>query len=422
MDVLVVGSGGRENALVSKIGESDYVDKIYTAPGNGGTARLSQNVPIESDEISNLVSFADERRIGLTVVGPENPLADGIVDVFNQRGLRIFGPSKSAAQIEASKAYSKRLMREAGIPTAEAGIFHNYGDVLFYLRQNWENGPLVPKGSGLAGGKAVLVSDTLEEAEQDLRRLMVDREFGSAGDVVVLERRLYGPEVSHIGFASGRDFMAFPPTQDYKPVGDGNIGPNTGGMGSYSPRDIDPDLLEIFNDQVMLPVLHYLESERDIDYKGVLYGGLILTEEGPKVLEFNCRFGDPETQPTLMRMRSDIVPYMEACIDGGLDEMPPIEWDPRYALCLVLASGGYPVEYETGKLITGLERVEEMDDVIVYHAGTKLIDGKVYTAGGRVLGVTALGDTLEEARKLAYEAANSIYFEDMVFRNDIGLL
>jgi len=420
IDVLVVGGGGRESALVSKIGKSDYVDQIYAAPGNGGTARLGQNVPIESNDVRDLARFAEEKRIGLTVVGPENPLADGIVDTFIDRGLRIFGPSKSAAQIEGSKVYSKRLMRETGIPTAEAGVFQDYENALSYLRREWENGPLVPKGSGLAGGKAALVCDTLEKAEHALVRLMVDREFGPAGDVVVLERRLYGPEVSHIGFASGGDFMAFPPTQDYKPVGDGNLGPNTGGMGSYSPRDIDPSLLERFNGRVMLPALDHLISDRGIKYRGVLYGGLILTEEGPQVLEFNCRFGDPETQPTMARMLSDILPYMEACIDGQLDQMPPIEWDPRYALCLVLASSGYPTEYETGKKITGLDGVEKMEDVTVYHAGTELIDGEVYTAGGRVLGVTALGETLEEARERAYRAADLIHFDGMYHRTDIG--
>jgi len=422
MKVLVVGSGGREHAFVWKIMQSGLVEELYAAPGNAGTGMLGTNIPLKVDDIRGLRDFAEDRKIDLTVVGPENPLADGIVDEFKRRGLRIFGPNSQAARIESSKSYAKDMMRYNGIPTGEYNVFHDYGEALSFLRGNWRDDcRWVPKGNGLAGGKAVFVCNILEEAEHALRRLMIDREFGPAGDLVVVERRLYGKEVSHIGFASGTTFFPFPPTQDYKPVGDGNIGPNTGGMGSFSPRHVNSSLLKEFDERIMIPMLNGIQSE-GIHYSGVLYGGLMVTDNGPDVLEFNCRAGDPETQPTLARMKSDIIPYLEACIDGTLDRMSPIEWDPRYSVCLVLASGGYPIEYERGKLITGLRDVERMNDVIVFHAGTSLEEGKVYTNGGRVLGVTALGDTLDQARERAYEAAERIRFENKYNRSDIAIV
>jgi len=417
MNILIVGNGGREHALAWKIAQSPACRRLFCAPGNAGTAALGTNVPIEAENIDDLLTFARQNAINLTVVGPEVPLCAGIVDAFEGAGRRIFGPCKMAAQLEGDKAYAKQVMRQQAVPTAEARIFDHYRAAYEYIATRDE--PVVVKAAGLAAGKGVIVCDDPAAGLLAIERIMKDREFGSAGDKVVVEERLTGQEVSILAFVDGRSIYVMESSQDHKPIGEGDTGPNTGGMGAYSPAPVVTDaMMAQIEREVLVPVVDGLNRE-GIVYRGVLYAGLMLTPAGPRVLEFNCRFGDPETQPILMRLTSDLVEVMDAVIDRRLDHVS-LTWDPRPAVCVVMASEGYPGPYQKGKVITGLDEAAGMKDVVVFHAGTKLRDGQVVTSGGRVLGVTAIGRTIADAQKRAYEAVGKIHFEGAYYRRDIA--
>ena len=416
MKVLVIGSGGREHALVWKLAQSPQRPQLFAAPGNAGIAELARCVPIAADDLKGLRDFALEEGIDLTVVGPEVPLALGIVDLFRGSGLRIFGPTKAAAQIEASKVFAKEFMREVGIPTGGFEVFDDYGQALAYLQGR--DGPIVVKADGLAAGKGSIVCDNRREAEAALELIMVERKFGASGDRVLIEERLYGEEASCLAFSDGEHIALFPPTQDHKPVFDGDKGPNTGGMGCYAPAPVvTPELREEIRHTILEPAIQGL-AERGCLYQGVLYAGVIITEEGPKVLEFNCRFGDPETQPQVPLLESDLLSILEACIDGQLEE-GEVRWRRGAAVCVVLASGGYPGEYEKGKPITGLDRITD-PQTTVFHAGTARRDGEIVTNGGRVLGVTSWDNTIERAIERVYRQVRLIEFEKMHYRTDIG--
>jgi len=417
MKVLVVGSGGREHALAWKIAQSPKVDAVYAAPGNAGTAREAELVDIAADDIDGLLDFARTERIDLTVVGPEAPLVAGIVDRFREAGLRIFGPGKEAAQLEGSKVFAKELMREASIPTAGCRIFDRADQAHAYLDST--GGPVVVKADGLAAGKGVLVCGTIDQAHEAVDAIMVEHQFGEAGRQVVVEECLVGEEASILALTDGRTIYPLPSSQDHKPVYDGDRGPNTGGMGAYSPAPvITPALAQRITREVLVPAVHAL-TVRGIRYRGVIYAGLMITPGGPKVLEFNCRFGDPETQPILMRLRGDLVPALEAVADGRLEDIS-LDWDQRPSVCVVMASGGYPGSYEKGKVITGLDEVARDPEVKVFHAGTALRDGQVVTNGGRVLGVTARAGTIAEAKARAYQAVKRIHFDGAYYRTDIS--
>ncbi|HVK10821.1 MAG TPA: phosphoribosylamine--glycine ligase [Gemmataceae bacterium] len=421
MKVLVIGKGGREHALVWKLAQSRRVEKVFCAPGNAGTALDGTNVPIDVTEFDKLIRFAKKEDIGLTVVGPEEPLAMGIVDAFQKEGLRIFGPSKSAARIEGSKVFSKQLMRHADVPTAEFKIFDHSEPAKYWV--DTREYPVVVKADGLAAGKGVIVCSTSDEAKKAIDRVMIQEEFGSkAGRQAVVEKRLEGEELSVLALVAGRAILPLPPTQDHKAALDGDKGPNTGGMGAYCPAPKGtPELMAKVESEVFVPVVHAMKRGR-YPFNGLLYGGIMLTNQGPRVLEFNARFGDPETQPLLMRLKSDLLDLLEAVVDETLTDLPEdkVEWDPRPAVCVVMASGGYPGKYEVGRPIAGLDEVSRMADVKVFHGGTKLDGNRVLTDGGRVLGVTALGDTLAGAKKRAYEAVHKITFKGMHFRTDIA--
>ncbi|MFQ6047951.1 MAG: phosphoribosylamine--glycine ligase, partial [Phycisphaerae bacterium] len=415
MKVLVVGGGGREHCLAWKLAQSERVSQLYCAPGNAGTAQLGQNLPFEATQLDELLSFARSEGIDLTVVGPERPLADGIVDRFSAAGLRIFGPTAAAARIEADKAYAKQLMRQQAIPTAEARIFHQYRDARAYVASRDQ--AVVVKAAGLAEGKGAFVCDEPAEGLLVLERLMKHRIFGPAGEVVVVEEKLVGQEVSILAFVDGRTIYVMESSQDHKPIGEQDTGPNTGGMGAYSPTPmVSEALMGQIEREILVPIVDALNRDAST-YRGVLYAGLMLTAAGPKVLEFNCRFGDPETQPILMRLHSDLLEPIEAVIDGQLDRVT-LQWDARPAVCVVMASGGYPGPYEKGKVIAGLDRVAAMPDVMVFHAGTAVREGRVVTSGGRVLGVTALGSDIAQARQRAYEAVEMIHFDKAYWRRD----
>jgi phosphoribosylamine---glycine ligase len=417
MKVMVVGGGGREHALVWKIAQSKDVTKVYCAPGNAGIAREAEIVAIADDDIVSLLTFAKDNKIDVTVVGPEVPLVAGIVDRFTKDGLKIFGPRQQAASLEGSKSYAKMLMKSMGVPTARFKIVSDLSAAKDYAESI--GAPVVVKAVGLAAGKGVSVCRTVEEAHQAIDSMMKERIFGEAGDSVVIEEFLEGEEVSILAFMDGHAIYSLDSSQDHKAVFDGDAGPNTGGMGAYSPAPVVTDrLMRQIERDVLVPIAH--AANRDgCPYKGILYAGLMLTEEGPKVLEFNVRFGDPETQPILMRLNSDIMEPILACIDGTLENVL-LQWDPRPAVCVVMASGGYPGKYEKGKEITGIEEAEKLPDVKVFHAGTKMAGGKLVTNGGRVLGVTALGDTVLDAKTRAYEAVSRIHFEGMHYRRDIA--
>jgi phosphoribosylamine--glycine ligase len=420
MRVLVIGKGGREHALVWKLSRSPRVERVYCAPGNAGTARDGLNKPIEVSSFDHLARFAKKEKIGLTVVGPEDPLAGGIVDYFQKEGLRIFGPTKAAAQLEASKVFAKGLMRHADVPTAEFRICDHPDSARQYIESR--NHPLVVKADGLAAGKGVVVCSTKQEALAAIDRIMVQEEFGrAAGRQVVIEKRLDGEELSIQALVSGRTIIALQPTQDHKAVGDGDTGPNTGGMGAYCPAPLGtPELLEATDRDILVPTVHAMKRRRT-PFRGVLYAGVMVTPQGPRVLEYNCRFGDPETQPLLMRLKTDLLDLLEAAVDERLDEFEgKVEWDPRPAVCVVMCSEGYPGSYERGFPISGLDAAGKLPDVKVFHAGTRLDGDRVLTDGGRVLGVTALGDTLAEAQKRAYEAAALISFRGAFYRHDIA--
>ena len=418
MKVLVVGGGGREHALCWKIAQSPKVQELYCAPGNGGIGQVAELVEIAPTDIEGLVRFARDRGIDLTVVGPEAPLVAGIVDAFEAEGLEIFGPRRAAAEIEGSKAFAKEFMKRHGIPTAPYRIFSDPAEAKAWIKASKEK--VVVKASGLAGGKGAIVTEDQEEAIKAVETIMVERAFGPAGDLVVVEQRLYGEEASFIAFSDGTHCLPMPSSQDHKPVFDGDRGPNTGGMGAYSPAPlITPELSSRVMAEIMVPTIRGL-AEEGRPYRGVLYAGLMIDQEGnPWVLEFNCRFGDPETQPILVRMKGDLVEVLEACLKGRLDEVS-VGWDPRAAVCVVMASGGYPGTYEKGKEIHGLEEAEGMEDVWVFHAGTTFKDGRFFTAGGRVLGVTGLGETIPEAIERTYRAVERISWEGVHYRRDIG--
>ena len=418
MKILVVGSGGREHALAWKLARSPDAERIFCVPGNAGTAEIAENVAISASDLETLVRFAKENRIDLTVVGPDDPLAAGIVDLFAAEKLRAFGPTKSAARVEASKIFAKELMRSQKIPTAEARTFSESSEALHYCERL--KFPVVIKANGLALGKGVIIAADPVAARSAIDELMNQGRFGDAGRRIVIEDFLRGTECSLHALVDGSNYRLLESARDHKRALDGDQGPNTGGMGAFSPaNNWNKKLQSKFETEIMQPLLRGLLQE-GIMFRGLLYPGLIITAEGARVLEFNCRFGDPETQVLLPRMKSDLLPLLEATIDGNLTKCA-IEWDTRAAVTVVLASGGYPDKYETGKTISGLDDAAKVDDVQIFHAGTKRADGEVKTAGGRVLAVTALGSTLEAARARVYDAVSRIHFENCHYRRDIAL-
>jgi phosphoribosylamine--glycine ligase len=418
MRILVIGSGGREHALAWKLRQSPHADRIFCAPGNAGTGEIAENVPICASDLQALVGFAKENRVDLTVVGPDDPLAAGIIDLFAAEKLRAFGPEKSAARIESSKVFAKELMRARKIPTAEARMFSNSNEALRYCEQI--KFPVVIKADGLALGKGVIIAGNSATARATIDEMMNQHRFGDAGRRIVIEEFLQGTECSLHALVDGKYYVLLESARDHKRALDGDEGPNTGGMGAVSPaNNWNRKLQSQFEAQIMQPVLRGL-LEEGVTFRGLLYPGLIVTSDGPRVLEFNCRFGDPETQALLPRMKSDLLPLLEATIDGTIERCA-IEWDARTAVTVVLASAGYPGKYETGKSISGLDEAAKLDDVQIFHAGTKRDGSEVKTTGGRVLAVTALGSTLEAARALAYEAVSRIRFEKCHYRRDIAL-
>jgi len=421
MKVLVIGRGGREHALVWKLAQSPRVKRVYCAPGNAGMVLDGVNVAIEPTDFDALIRFAKKESIGLTVVGPEDPLALGITDAFQKSGLRVFGPTKDASQLEASKVFAKQLMRHADVPTAEFRVFDHPDPARHYIESR--EYPVVVKADGLAAGKGVVVCSTKHEALAAIERIMVKEEFGrTAGRQVVIEKRLEGAELSILALVSGRSIVPLPPTQDHKAAFDNDEGPNTGGMGAYCPAPLGtPELLRSIDESILVPTVHALKRGRR-PFRGVLYAGIMSTNQGPRVLEFNCRFGDPETQPLMMRLKTDLLDLLEAVVEDRLDDFAAdrLEWDPRPGVCVMLASGGYPGNYAKGKVISGLEEVSQMPDVKVFHSGTKMENNFLVTDGGRVLGVTALGNTISDAKARAYEAVSKITFQGMFYRRDIG--
>jgi phosphoribosylamine--glycine ligase len=484
MKVLVIGKGGREHALVWKLAQSGRTTRVYCAPGNAGTALDGENVALDPNDFGSLIRFAKTEAIGLTVVGPEEPLARGIVDAFQAEGLRVFGPSKAAAQLESSKLFAKKMMRVANVPTAEFQVFDHSKLAYQYLESREYvaldgmtlHGPYPPenlvseggkhfvivhkgiegprrfltfrrpqprkeplnittvkvpvgpphtcvvKADGLAAGKGVFVCDNGAEAMAAVERIMVKEEFARPGErpIVIIEKRLQGEELSVLALVSGRTIVTLPACQDHKRAGDGDTGPNTGGMGAYCPAPLGTaELLAEVGSKVLVPTVHTMKRRRQA-FRGVLYAGLMVTDRGPKVLEFNARFGDPECQPLLMRLKTDLLTVLEAVVDEKLEEIGPLEWDERPSVCVVMASKGYPGPYDKGYPITGLDAAAKLPDVKVFHAGTKKDGERVLTDGGRVLGVTALGDTLAEAQRRAYEAVEKIHFGGAFYRRDIG--
>lgn len=417
MKVLVIGSGGREHALVWKIAQSPRLNRIFCAPGNAGIARLAECLNIKAEDIPGLLDFARKDRIDLTVVGPEAPLTAGLVDHFEQAGLRVFGPSQAAAEIEGSKVFCKELLRKYGIPTGGFAVFNEPVLAKEYVRE--QPLPVVLKAEGLAAGKGVIIAQTVDEAVGAIDRIMVEREFGAAGDRLLIEECLVGQEASVMAFVDGTHLSPMVPAQDHKRVFDSDEGPNTGGMGAYSPVPaVTEDLYEVAVNRILQPTVEAMAKEGRT-YRGVLYAGVMLTAEGPKVLEYNCRFGDPETQVVLPRLNSDLLEIMEACVDGSLDRVQP-EWSDKTAVCVVMASGGYPGDYEKGKDLQGLQAAAAFEGVTLFHAGTTEKHGCVVTDGGRVLGVTALGDGFRDTIEKVYSAAGQIRFEGMHLRQDIG--
>jgi phosphoribosylamine--glycine ligase len=415
LKLLIVGGGGREHALVWKLSRSTRVSRIYTAPGNAGTASLGENLPIKAGDINALADAAQKLSIDLTVVGPEAPLAAGIVDRFQGLGLPVFGPTAAAAQIEASKALSHHLMQKYGLPCPPGEVFSDYSQAQRYVKD--QPLPLVVKADGLAAGKGVTVAHTRTEALSALHQAMSERVFGAAGEQVLIDQCLSGREVSLLAFTDGTTVMPLVPACDYKRIYDGDRGPNTGGMGGFSPPGFfTPEMAQQAVEAILEPAVRAMAAE-GCPYRGVLYAGLMLTEEGIKVLEFNCRFGDPETQVTLPRMKSDLLEPLLACVNGGLDKVK-VEWDTQPCVGVVMASSGYPGDYRTGYHITGMDGTGP--EALVFHAGTRIQEGQVVTDGGRVLAVAALGDSMEAARNRAYENVSQIHFEGCYYRRDIA--
>jgi phosphoribosylamine--glycine ligase len=417
MNVLLIGSGGREHAIAWKLAQSKDLTKLYIAPGNPGTAQCGQNIPIGADDADELLDFARQNDVGLVVVGPEDPLAAGLVDAFEAAGIKAFGPSADAAQLEADKAFAKQLMRSSSVSTAEGRTFDRFSDAKAYIASRDE--PVVVKAAGLAKGKGVFVCDDPSDGILAAEQIMCDKVFGSAGDIIIVEDKLLGEEASILAFVDGRNIYVMESSQDHKPIGDGDTGPNTGGMGAYSPAPVvTEDLMNQITREILVPVVDGM-NRNETPYKGVLYAGIMITGGGPRVLEFNVRFGDPETQPIFARLKSDLLEVLLAVCNGTLDRIT-LEWDRRPAVCVVMASGGYPGDYEKGKKIVGLQEAQLLEDVIVFHAGTKDTDGDIVTNGGRVLGVTALGDTIQDAKARAYRAVDKIKFDGAYCRRDIA--
>ncbi len=418
MKILMIGSGGREHALIKKLLESPKVDKIYCAPGNGGIACDAENVNISAMDIEGVVNFSKENKIDMVFVAPDDPLAAGMVDALEAEGIRAFGPKKAAAEIEASKVFSKNLMKKYGIPTADYQVFDNSKDALDYVVNN-NMAPVVVKADGLALGKGVLICQTVEDAKAAIHSIMDDKKFGESGSRVVIEEFLTGPEVSVLSFTDGKCVKPMVSSKDHKRALDGDKGLNTGGMGTISPNPYYTDeMAEICRKTIFEPTIEAMNKEGRT-FKGCLYFGLMLTPKGPKVIEYNARFGDPETQVVLPRLETDLVDICEAVIDGTLSDLD-IKWKKGAAACVVMASGGYPESYKKGIEMSGLDENGGVNGAIVYHAGTKLENGKFYTNGGRVLGVTAVDDTLDGALKKAYEAVEKISFDGAHYRKDIG--
>ncbi|MDD5428443.1 MAG: phosphoribosylamine--glycine ligase [Candidatus Omnitrophica bacterium] len=423
MRVLVIGSGGREHALCWKISQSVKCSKIYCAPGNGGIAKIAETVNIESDDVDKLLKFAKDNKIDFTVVGPEVPLVKGIVDKFQKEGLKIFGPNAKLAAIEGSKIFAKSLMKKAGVPTADFREFDNIDEALKYAAT--KKLPLVVKADGLCAGKGVVVCKTKDELQSALESMLVDKVFGPAGEKVIIEDCLVGEEASIIVISDGKNIVPMASSQDHKRIFDGDMGSNTGGMGAYSPAPvITNELFKKIIDTVIYPVINTLAKD-GMPYKGVLYAGIMVTKDGPFVLEFNARFGDPETQAIMPRLRSDLLDIMERAVNGNLGGYS-VEWDPRPCVSVVLASGGYPKKYDKGMEIKGLEETSAMKDVMIFHAGTRKgrraadSDKLLITSGGRVLNITALGDDMQKAIDNCYNAVRAIHFDKMHYRRDIG--
>ncbi len=421
MNILVIGSGGREHALCWKFLQSPRVRRVFVAPGNAGTAQEAQNVDIapQPENFDRLVQFAQQHDVGLTVVGPEQPLAEGIVDVFQAAGLRVFGPNRAAAELEASKVFCKDLLRKADVPSAEYWTFDSPDEATRFLTQR-EDAPVVVKADGLAAGKGVIVCSGRAGAIHAVDQIARQKVFGTAGDRLVIEERLHGQEASVLAVTDGSTLVTLQPAQDHKPAYDGDKGPNTGGMGAYCPAPlVDDQMLHWIEQHVLVPTVHAM-NRAGRAFQGVLYAGLMITNQGPKVLEYNVRFGDPECQPLLMRLKTDLVGLLEAAVDRRLDQLEPLEWDPRPAVCVVMASEGYPGSYTKGHPIRGLDAAAELPDVKVFHAGTALDGEHVVSAGGRVLNVTALGSSIANAKLNAYRAVKCIRWKGAWCRKDIG--
>lgn len=417
MNILVIGSGGREHTLVWKLKQSSKVDKIYCAPGNGGIVEIAECVPIGVMEFEKLISFAKSNNIALTVVGPEDPLCGGIVDEFEKHGLSIFGPNRKGAGLEGNKVFAKNLMTKYGIPTANYAEFDNSRDALEYLQKTGV--PIVIKAYGNAMGKGVSVCYTLEEAKSFVHRCLDKNEFGEAGKRIIIEECLVGEEASVLAFTDGKSVLQMESAQDHKPVFDGDRGPNTGGMGAYSPAPVvTPEISKRVYNEILVPVVRALSSE-GIKYKGVIYAGLMINKDSIKVLEFNARFGDPEAQALLPRLDNDLIEIIEAIIAERLNTIK-LKWSKQSSVAVVLASGGYPGNYEKGKIISGLDKASSFSQTIIFHAGTKKQNSDIVTSGGRVIAVTSLADTLDDAISTAYKAASMIYFDGVYYRKDIG--
>jgi len=418
MKILVIGSGGREHAIIWKLSQSHNITSLYCAPGNGGISDIAQCLDIDAHNIDGLLDFAKKERIDLTVVGPEGPLATGIVDTFEKNHMNIFGPSKQGALIETSKIFAKNLMEKYNVPTAPFKIFSLYSDALTYVQKL--NPPFVIKADGLCAGKGAYVIQKKEEAEGVVKDLLVHLVHGEAGKRILIENFLPGIEASYIAFTDGKTLLPLLPSQDHKPLLDNDEGPNTGGMGAYAPIPFISDEMEQeIKNSIMLKTIDALNQE-GVAYKGALYGGLMITHSNPYVLEFNARLGDPETQPIFFKMESDLVPILQASVNGSLEKIETIQWKRGVSLCVVIASKGYPEKPEKGKIIRGLDALKGQNDVMVFHAGTKKVGNDYYTSGGRVLGVTVIGDTYRDAIEKAYNAISCIEFEGMHYRKDIG--